>query len=333
MSIHSQEINYMQSSVFGGDSLMIRQMEFGEFDIQGKDHTWSLKDVTQYKKKLKTKYFEKKDTVIGIELLNHVRYQQSKEGLSIVSIKDRLMQIGYDEAELYLKFPMKQGDSIIGQFSGKGSYCEQIPMRRYGTYVTKADSSGKIILPTGKELHGVMRIHTQRQIHHDYGDKLVERTKMQEDLYRWFAEGYRYPILEARVTTRGDEVVEQLLFYCDPEEQELLASNDVNKLLRDGAAKSGEEQSANKSRGEENEFKYNITQSGQGVTIHYETEDPTKIMAILASNHGYVYQQVERMVDSDTGTIDINTNGLRRGHYVVYINVNGKSYSEKISIH
>ena len=86
---------------------MIRQMEFGEFDIQGKDHTWSLKDVTQYKKKLKTKYFEKKDTVIGIELLNHVRYQQSKEGVSIVRIKDRLMQIGYDVAELYLRFPMK----------------------------------------------------------------------------------------------------------------------------------------------------------------------------------------------------------------------------------
>lgn len=103
----AQEITSLQNRFYGDDSLMIRQMEFGEFDIQGKDHTWSLKDVTQYKKKLKTKYFEKKDTVIGIELLNHVRYQQSKEGLSIVSIKDRLMQIGYDEAELYLKFPMK----------------------------------------------------------------------------------------------------------------------------------------------------------------------------------------------------------------------------------
>ena len=107
----------------------------------------------------------------------------------------------------------------------------------------------------------------------------------------------------------------------------------MNKLLRDGAAKSGEEQSANKNRGEEKEFKYNITPSGQGVSIHYETEGPTKIMAILASNHGYVYQQIERIADTNTGTIDINTNGLRRGHYVVYLNVNGKSYSEKISIH
>lgn len=333
LQIQAEDITSVQNRFYGGDSLMIRQMESREFDIQGKDHTWSLKNVTQYKKKLKSTYFEKKDTVIGVEFLNHVCYLQSNEGLSIVSIKDRLIQIDYDEAELYLRFPMKQGDSIIGQFSGKGLYCEQIPMQRYGTYVTKADSIGKIVLPNSKEIRGVMRVHTQRQIHHDYGEKLVERTKMQEDLYRWFAEGYRYPILEARVTTRGDEVVEQLLFYCDPEEQELLASNDVNKLLRDGVVKSGEEQSANKSRENENEFKYDITQSGQGVTIHYETKGPTKIMVVLASNQGYVYQQVEKMEDSNNGTIDINTNGLRRGHYVIYLNVNGKSYSEKMSIH
>ena len=333
LQIQAQNITSVQNRIYGGDSLMIQQLDLKDFNLQGVDHTWNLKDVTQYKKKLKSRYIEKKDSIIGIELLNHVVYHQSKEGVSIVSIKDGLVQIDYDEPELYLKYPMKQGDSIAGQFSGHGVYCEQIPMQRYGTYITKTDSIGKIVLPNGKEIRGVIRVHTERLINQSYGDKLVDRTELQEDVYRWFADGYRYPILEARVTTRGDEVVEQLLFYCDPEEQELLASNDVNKLLRDGVVKSGEEQSANKSRENENEFKYDITQSGQGVTIHYETEGPTKIMVVLASNQGYVYQQVEKMEDSNNGTIDINTRGLRRGHYVIYLNVNGKSYSEKMSIH
>lgn len=33
---HAQEITSVQNRVFGGDSLMIRQMDLGEFDIQGK---------------------------------------------------------------------------------------------------------------------------------------------------------------------------------------------------------------------------------------------------------------------------------------------------------
>lgn len=177
---------------------------------------------------------------------------------------------------------MKQGDSIVGQFSGKGLYCEQIPVQRYGTYITKADSIGKIVLPNGKEIRGVIRLHTKRQVNQDYGDKLVERTKLREEVYRWFAEGYRYPILEAVITSKDEKVVEKLLFYCDPEEQVLLVSNDVNNLARETMARSGEEQSdSHKTRTEDNEFCYDISQDGQRITIHYQTDGPTKIIALL----------------------------------------------------
>lgn len=333
LQIQAQNITSVQNRIYGGDSLLIQQLDLEDFNLQGVDHTWNLKDVTQYKKKLKSRYIEKKDSIIGIELLNHVVYHQSKEGVSIVSIKDRLVQVDYDEPEMYLKYPMKQGDSIVGQFSGKGFYCEHIPMQRYGTYVTKADSIGKIVLPNGKELYGVMRVHTERLINQNYGDKLVERTELQEDVYRWFADGYRYPILKAFVTTKDKKVIEQYLFYCDPEEQEQLASNGENKPIRDAVAKTGEEISdQKKTRNEDNEFKYDISLNGQEITITYQTSEPAKIIALLANNQGYVYQRLEKIGESNSGTINISTNTLRRGQYVVYLNVYGKSYSEKIKI-
>ena len=333
LQIQAQNITSVQNRIYGGDSLMIQQLDLKDFNLQGVDHTWNLKDVTQYKKKLKSRYIEKKDSIIGIELLNHVVYHQSKEGVSIVSIKDGLVQIDYDEPELYLKYPMKQGDSIAGQFSGHGVYCEQIPMQRYGTYITKTDSIGKIVLPNGKEIRGVIRVHTERLINQNYGDKLVDRTELQEDVYRWFADGYRYPILEAFVNTKDKKVIEQFLFYNDPEGQELLASNDVNKPVRDTIAHTSESDSYHKkTRNEDHGFKYDISLNGQEITITYQTGEPIKIIALLANNQGYVYQRLERIVESNTGTINISTNTLRRGQYVVHLNVNGKSYSEKINI-
>ena len=333
LQIQAQNITSVQNRIYGGDSLMIQQLDLEDFNLQGVDHTWNLKDVTQYKKKLKSRYIEKKDSIIGIELLNHVVYHQSKKGVSIVSIKDGLVQIDYDEPELYLKYPMKQGDSIAGQFIGHGVYCEQIPMQRYGTYITKTDSIGKIVLPNGKEIRGVIRVHTERLINQNYGDKLVDRTELQEDVYRWFADGYRYPILEAFVTTKDKKVIEEFLFYNDPEEQKLLASNDENKAIRDAVAKTGEEDSDHKkTRNEDHGFKYDISLNGQEITITYQTGEPAKIIALLANNQGHVYQRLEKKGKSNTGTINISTNTLRRGQYVVYLNVNGKSYSEKINI-
>lgn len=97
-------------------------------------------------------------------------------------------------------------------------------MRCFGAYMTKADSVGKLILPKGDTLRSVMRLHTERYVSAVYADKDTLRKKVptftvdsivrhmaadslmvREDLYRWYAAGYRYPILEAKVTTLKDK--------------------------------------------------------------------------------------------------------------------------------
>lgn len=45
LSGQAQEINFEQNRIVDGDSLVQKKMDLKEFDLQGKDHTWSLKGI------------------------------------------------------------------------------------------------------------------------------------------------------------------------------------------------------------------------------------------------------------------------------------------------
>lgn len=349
----AQEISFEQNGICGKDSLEQRRMDFGVFDLTGKDRTWSLKGIEADKKEYRSRFLEKEGTIIGMEPCSRMTYEQTKDGLKVTATEDNLTRIRYDMPEEWLRFPMKQGDSISGYFHGIGLYCGELFMRRFGTYQTKADSTGKLILPNGETLNGIMRLHTERYVSAVYGDKdtlrkgvptytvdsiikrmAVDTLMLREDYYRWFAAGYRYPILEAKVITFKEKPIEELLFYCLPEEQEFLASNDVNKEVREAAARSEEESQAGdetKTRGEDG-FSYEISQNDYSVTIRYQADHYEKITALLTNNQGIVYQRLEKTGLAGSGQIEFNTSGLRRGQYIIYLNVDGMGYAEKFSV-
>jgi len=353
LSINSQEIIFECNRIVEGDSLVQRKMDLKEFDVQGKERTWSLKGIEADKKEYRSRFLEKEGTVIGMETCSRMTYEQTKDGLKVTATEDNLTRIRYDMPEEWLRFPMKQGDSIRGYFHGIGLYCGELFMRRFGTYQTKADSTGKLILPNGETLNGIMRLHTERYVSAVYGDKdtlrkgvptytvdsiikqmAVDTLMLREDYYRWFAAGYRYPILEAKVITFKEKPIEELLFYCLPEEQEFLASNDVNKEVREAVARSEEESQAGdetKTRGEDG-FSYEINQNDYSVTIRYQADHYEKITALLTNNQGIVYQRLEKTGLAGSGQIEFNTTGLGRGQYIIYMNVDGTGYAEKFSV-
>lgn len=348
----AQEINFEQNWIVDRDSLVQRKMDLKEFDLRGKDRTWSLKGIEADKKEYRSRFLEKEGTIIGMEPCSRMTYEQTKDGLKVTATEDNLTRVRYDMPEEWLRFPMKQGDSISGYFHGFGLYCGELFMRRFGTYQTKADSTGKLILPNGKTLNGIMRLHTERSISAVYANKdtlrkevptytvdsiikrmAVDTLMLHENHYRWFAAGYRYPILEARVISFKDKPIEELLFYCLPEEQERLASNDVNKEVRKAVARpeEGQNDGETQTRGEEN-FRYEVSQNDYGITIRYQTEHYEKITALLTNNQGMVYQRQEKTGQAGSGQINFNTSGLRRGQYIVYLNVDGTGYAEKFSV-
>ena len=135
LSVQAQEINHVQNRIYGGDSLEKRRLNFGEFDIQGKNREWNLENIKTYNKEFKTKYSEQKDTIIARELCARVVYKQTEKGQQVMAMHDYLSRVSYDMPEEWLRFPMKQGDSISGYFNSSGMYCDRLFMRRFGTYI------------------------------------------------------------------------------------------------------------------------------------------------------------------------------------------------------
>lgn len=322
--VMAQEMGFRQNSIAGKDSLQLKRISLKEFNIKSDGEGWSLKDVGLSKKDFRIRYNDGKDTIIAQEPRARVIYRQTERGISIIGAEDNLLAIQYDQPEEWLRFPMTQKDTLSGEFSGKGVYCKQIPIQRRGTYKTAVESVDSMILPEGEVLKEVACLHTERQI-----TDITEYDRMQQEQhhYRWYAKGYRYPILEAIVSSREGNVFEEVAFYCPLEEQEKLESDRDNKAERTRAKAESPDASD-----DDNGFAYKIASDGNGITIDYQSDGPAKVVAILASNQGYVYQRRELNVPAGTGQLDLSTNGLRRGQYVVYLNVNGKDHAEKVNL-
>lgn len=320
----AQEMGFRQNSIAGKDSLQLKRISLKEFNIKSDGEGWSLKDVGLSKKNFRIRYNDGKDTIIAQEPRARVIYRQTERGISIIGAEDNLLAIQYDQPEEWLRFPMTRKDTLSGEFSGKGVYCKQIPIQRYGTYKTAIESVDSMLLPEGEVLKDVVCLHTERQI-----TDITELDKMQQEQhhYRWYAKGYRYPILEAIVSSREGKVFEEVAFYCPLEEQEKLESDRENKAERTRAKAESPD-----APDDGNGFAYKIASDGNGITIDYQSDGPAKVVAILASNQGYVYQRRELNVPAGTGQLDLSTNGLRRGQYVVYLNVNGKDHAEKVNL-
>lgn len=320
----AQEVGFRQNSIAGKDSLQLKRISLKGFNIKSNGEGWSLKNVGLSKKDFQIRYSDGKDTIIAQEPRARMTYQQTERGISIIGAEDNLLAIQYDQPEEWLRFPMTRKDTLSGEFTGTGVYCKQIPVKRHGTYKTAVESVDSLMLPEGEVLKEVTCLHTERQI-----TDIAEHDKMLQEQhhYRWYAKGYRYPILEAVISSREKQVFEEVMFYCPLEEQEKLESDGENKAERTMA----KAEPSNEPNDDKN-FTYDISSDGNGITINYQLEGPVKIITILASNQGYVYQRKELTAPAGTGQLYISTNALRRGLYVVYMNVNGKDYAEKVNL-
>ena len=161
------------------------------------------------------------------------RYCMQGDTLLVDGYRGRLSEITYDEREISLLLPMVSGDSIQGIFHGRGTYGDKMATRHYGQYKTKAVGTGTLLLPNNQSLRHVLKVHTDRFISSKYYpitqlDSLVPYTadsvamQLRSDtaiihasVDRWYAPGYRYPIIETRkiIGSGATSLLSQTLYY------------------------------------------------------------------------------------------------------------------------
>lgn len=140
---------------------------------------------------------------------------QNDSLLEISGEECNLYKLKYDMPERWLSFPMDASCQLKGNFSSTGHYCHRIALRKFGNYHTCWTGVDKLLLENGDTLKDLSRLQTKR----DFAiqtfpidtlskslpayttDSVIlhlasASQRFEELVVRWYAKGYRYPVLE-----------------------------------------------------------------------------------------------------------------------------------------
>lgn len=348
-----------------GDELNRQVVSTSSAMTSGKDVVWDLQELELLENDYKTRYAGAETApwlVAGYEKLTGHQYLSNEDGVYLLARCSTTSQMTYDIPEQVQCFSMHYGDSIMGIYGGTGSYGDKLFVREYGNYVTHMDATGSIILPDGDTLRHVSRVVTDRQVYAEvalsdsmqmvYGDSIpiydrdsinchmmadVPQQRVRE--YRWYAAGYRYPILETIECRNAtdDQLVSRATLYYPPSAQEnQLAYDEENQMIRNLIAR-GEYQKEGDTGSDSNtesiiHYTFSQNQEAGTVTISYSLDATATVRFVLASAMGMVYQTVEQTNAEGAGySVTLNYNGLPRGQYVVYISAGGQTQAIKFN--
>lgn len=150
LAISGQQISQRLNNYRSNDILTKQRVETGIDELLNSKGIWSLEEAEVSKKEYRCTYTLQEDTLAGKERGERTSLQESGSQINVVGSENYMERISYDMPETRLRFPMQLGDSISGYFNGTGPYCERLFMRRFGTYLTMADATGKLVLPEGE---------------------------------------------------------------------------------------------------------------------------------------------------------------------------------------
>lgn len=351
------------------DEVKKQQVEYVAVDSTGQNMVWDLSEVELPKWTLTADYTaedSRKGVVIGTERGTRNYYRSEPAALLLTGFENNLLKVEYDQPELLLRMPLVYGDHYEGQFHGTSVYCEKVFSRTFGTYRVVVDGTGSMLLPSGDTLRHVSRVRSTKLISARFFPE-VQRERMlktyvdsikfpadsirfgvvndslviETNTYRWYAAGYRYPVLEVIATGyKGEKPWTTEAFYCSPEVQQQIDDSEneqARRLLANKDATGGTDDRTSADDGQnslDNILHYlTVTVSGSVVTIGYTLLQDATVTALVSDVSGIVYrQQSQTGQTGESYEMSIPCAGLRRGQYVLYLNVNGLVLSQAVSL-
>ncbi len=348
------------NSVRDGDVLDRCQISLFSLGTKGDSVVWDISDISVINDKEKTVYVAADDEPEIIAEYNNTLYNKyTNKGDSVLlnGYGDSNTKVNLSIPEILFCGNMSSKDIINGVFHGSAVYSERIMARIYGAYTLEQDAAGIIILPDNDTLVQVRRVHTKKHIKEErlpqiksekdlsvYVDSICKynndsirhrlyngNVPVEQDIYRWYAEGYRYPILETIITGfLGKSPKYIAAYYYPPEGQEKL-DDEENKEIRKNIASDKISKVGEYKNGNDILLDYSVSVNGKDITIDCTLEENATIKALVCDVRGIVYKSTSEMhVEKGFYSTNIDCGSLRNGNYVLYLNVNGDVYHKKV---
>lgn len=372
-----------------GDILKKYYLKYFKSEKTGTDIIWDFSNIEPQKKYITSIYKYKNDTCfINIENNNLKYYQLKNNRLYQYRLSAPGKVIKFPMEEMTLQFPFKYGSVFSGYFFSEGT----LDLFRYIKNAGKADiaiiASGKMITPNGDSLHNVLLLRELRKssinIAPDFRNSfkntkdstLLTNSYIDNGLicdsiinvaehYYWYANGYRYPIIETRKVTSFyyglavDSISEA--YYIPASDQIYELSYDA---YNDSIRKAEENMVFNnmfemntystKSKHTPNYITQNVNNQSSvetnyinlnevknycqlyplivsnSTTLDYQINDGNNIDIKIFSTSGSVVWEKSIKADNNCGKIDCDIHELIDGEYIVSVYLGTEKYTYKI---
>lgn len=345
-NVLSRECNLLHS----GDCITMERVEYMPAGDEGDGAVWDFSGV-EAEGTYRVSYGSIDDShLAGYDPEKTCKFSLEDGNLQLCGYESRLLGMNYQAPQLVLPLPFQLNQSVTTSYAGEGKYCGHHYERTFGTVSMTADGQGILILSEKDTLRNTLRVYsvTTEAIRLNADSCLNDSDNLKQvitERYQWFARGYRYPVLETVTSSTYDNLdhvaTTRHAYRCLPEIQRELTDS-VNEQIRlndqlaaygQGADTGGGERDAEKRGGGNTNFSYEVQVSNNHVTLTYDVEASAQVRVMVVDVMGTIYRSEQQSSPAGTGYVmNIDCNGLRRGQYVIYINVNGIVYNAKIPV-
>ena len=350
-----------------GDCLVKQQVEYIDPGNEGEQVMWNFSKQQPVNKNYRLNYYGITDSLlIGEEHSALYKFLTGGDSLLLAGVENRTTKIENRKPELLLIYPTAYGNRYEDYFHGNGDYGNHLFITARGKTTTKADAWGTLLLPEGDTLRNVLRVRhlktiSERMVPYPFaepGDTLfcsdsinfrlaADTLLMQVETYRWYADGWRYPVFETvsnRIILHGEpQEYSRSSFYYQPVDQYYdLDSDPDNQAVRDEAeeqlraAREKQQQDNNPANGQSSsgnpvDFHASVSPDGNTVSLEYTLDGDTDISIQLFDMQGRQLTHEHKGIQG--GGVQRQTlslSGFQPGEYTLRLVANGKVYGLKI---
>lgn len=356
------------------DIITVQQIDGFDIGDNGYGVTWDLSQCEIKDEGCSVRYLksERTDSVIGLENNTLHGYLAKDRMLFLSGYENRDMAACYETPMALLPESLMYGSRAEGTYSGSMAYGERLFFREYGAYSVECDATGRLVVPSEDTLHNVFRIHTTLitveeslsgiSTMSELGDYLAEhpmsadsiRCKLSSDtmlvwtdVYKWYATGYRYPIVRSTMMRRGGMSPYLKETVCCLPEMQCLQDDDANLVLRsllspDSQLTSNPQDMGRKGQGDGKtgtgvngigNVKVVADASNGSILIEFDMAPKANAEIYLCDITGIRHRKMSCESPEDgKARVEISSAGLKKGQYVIVLTAGGFAESKVITL-
>lgn len=331
------------------DKLTKQRIEYFAPGAKGENLIWDISNVTFLDNDYTIKYISSGDTLFNaIEHSTVYEYKMEGDTLFWKGFENKLTSMSDSIPAIAMVFPMSYGDKVQKSFYQEGVYSQTLPLSASGNSMIEADGYGSLIMPGGDTLRNVLRVRKCYASHvrmSKFGNELPIDTvrdslvKHIEDVYSWYAEGYRYPVMETvkHIYKDKDKVIDNFgtSFLCASEEQRPGMSDSRNIMKKEKVSwgpvpGQGDENSSNDRGTELLSEDPVISQTDGNIKVSMTTAFSGDVELILTDMHGRVFAYNKRKTENgESVEVGFSRDGLMPGEYLLYICIGKEKIPKK----